>query len=210
MDVVETRHPREIRPAARAGLFLAQSLEAAMTPRRKRFVREYVRDLNAKEAAIRAGYARANAKQAGSYLLRQPEVAAAIEALLAAEEQRLTVNADRIVRELMRVAFSDIRRYADWQDGALVLKPLDKLSDDETAAIASISFGGKTRGPRIRLHDKKRALRALGRHIGLFTQRAYVDPVALHAETARIRALLCAAAGIEEPKPLPAADGETA
>jgi phage terminase small subunit len=181
-----------------------------MTPRRERFVREYIRDLNAKEAAIRAGYARANAKQAGSHLLRQADVAAAIEARLAAEERRLTVNADRIVRELIRVAFSDIRRYAAWQDGALVLKPLDQLSDDETAAIASYSTGGKGHGPRIRLHDKKRALRALGRHIGLFTRRAYVDPKVLNAEAARLRAMLCEAAGIEEPKALPEAAGAAA
>jgi phage terminase small subunit len=176
-----------------------------MTPRRERFVVEYVRDFIAKEAAIRAGYARRNAKQAGYHLLRQPDVIAAIEARRAAEERRLTVTADRIVLELVRVAFSDIRRYASWTGGRLALKPLDQLTDDETAAIASFSSGDKTHGPRIRLHDKKRALRTLSRLIGLFTQRPYVDPAIENAKVAELRARLCKAAGIEDPFARPAA-----
>lgn len=179
--------------------------------RRERFVAEYIRDFNATQAAIRAGFSRKSANHYGPYLLRCPGIVARIEAAMAAEQRRLRLDGDRVILELMRVAFSDIRTYlAAGKDGALALLPHDELTEHQTAAIADLSPGSKTHGPSLRLHGKKHALRALARHLGLDERRHFVDPRAINEEADRIRALLLAAAGIEEPKALPAPAEESA
>ncbi|HUB97196.1 MAG TPA: terminase small subunit [Stellaceae bacterium] len=170
-----------------------------MTPRRARFVDEYVILLDATAAAARAGFSAKNARRYAAQLLRHPDITAAIEQRTHARERQLVIDADRVVRELMRVAFSDIRRFADWKDGALTLAPRETLAPDDTAAIAQLSTGGAGQGARIRLHDKKRALRALARHVGLFSGRAYADPQRLSQEAAELRALLLQSADAAAP-----------
>ena len=179
--------------------------------RRDRFVVEYCRDCNATQAAIRAGYSRKSANHYGPYLLRVPEVAAKIEARMAAEARRIHLNGERVVLELMRVAFSDIRTYlVRGTGGAVALKPHDTLTEHETAAIAFLSPGSRNHGASIRLHGKKHALRALARHLGLDDRRDFVDPRIDSEETARLRAELLAFAARAEAKALPAPQGEHA
>ena len=177
--------------------------------RRDRFVVEYCRDCNATQAAIRAGYSRKSTNHYGPYLLRQPAIAAKIEARMAAEARRIHLNGERVMLELMRVAFSDIRTYLiRGTGGAVALKPHDTLTEHETAAIAFLSPGSRNHGASIRLHGKKHALRALARHLGLDDQRHYVDPLLDIEEMAALRARLSAEAGIAEPKALPAPLGD--
>lgn len=166
-----------------------------MTPRRRRFVDEYVKDFDAAHAAIRAGFARASAASYGSYLLRQPDIAAALEARLHAHDEACRAAADRVVAELAAIAFSDIRDYASWSKGKLAVKPRGRIAPSRAAAIADIVPGGAS-GVRIRLQRKKRALKALARHVGLFETRAYVDPQEENAAAARLRARLAAETGV--------------
>jgi phage terminase small subunit len=176
-----------------------------LNDRRERFAVEYVRDCNATQAAIRAGYSLKIANSYGPFLLHQRDVAARIEALMAVEQRSIQLNGDRVVLELMRVAFSDIRTYlARGADGAVALRPLDTLNEHETAAIAFLSPGSRNRGAGIRLHRKTHALRALARHLGLDDRRHYVDPRIDLEETARIRAELLVVAEAGEQKALPA------
>ena len=178
----------------------------ALPPQRRRFVAQYVRNFNATQAAIRAGYSKRSANYYGPYLLRVPEMAAAIAAKMEDETRRVQAYGDRVVLELMRVAFSDIRAYlvAGGPDGALALKPADTLEPDQTAAILFLSTGSRNHGPSIRLHGKKRALAALARHLGLDDRRPFIDPAIDLEETARLRRALLGAAGLDEPKALPA------
>lgn len=177
--------------------------------RRDRFVVEYDRDCNATQAAIRAGYSPKSANHYGPYLLRQPDIARKIAARMAARRYRIHLNGERVVLELMRVAFSDIRTYlVRGGNGALALKSHDTLTEHETAAIAFLSPGSRNHGASIRLHGKKHALRALARHLGLDDERHYVDPIIDDEETARLRARLSAETGIAETKALPAPQGD--
>jgi phage terminase small subunit len=145
----------------------------AMTEGQQRFVEEYLVDLNAKQAALRAHYAPNSARHAARNLMRRPAVAAAIRAGLAARRERLQISADRVMLELARIAFSDIGRLVDWDKDGVTLKPKESLSDADLAAVAEISGDG----PRIKMHDKRRALEALGRHLGLFEHRGIIgDP----------------------------------
>ena len=181
-----------------------------MTPRRQKFVSEFMADFNATQAARRAGYRARSAPRYGKYLLRQAEVAAAIEARMDAVESTLRVDADRVLAELAAIAFSDMRRYARIEDGKLALVPSGVLLPGEGAAIAFVAPAGPRQGGRIRLHDKVRALRALMKHLGLDNERPFVDPKEQDRAAADIFARLFRAAGLDLPPSLALLADETA
>ncbi|KGH27025.1 terminase small subunit [Comamonas testosteroni] len=107
----------------------------ALTPKQERFVAEYLIDLNATQAAIRARYSARTAASQGERLLRNVEVDTAIKAAMKAREQRTHITQDRVLQELARIAFFDIRRlYRD--DGTM--KDPHEMDSDTAAAIASI------------------------------------------------------------------------
>lgn len=142
-----------------------------LSPRQRRFVEEYLVDLNAKQAAVRAGYTGTSPKSRGYLNLKKPLIAEAVRAEMAARSERTRVDADRVIRELERIAFSDIRRYAAAGDAGMRLKTIAELSDDEAAAVVELSGGAKGGSFRLKLHDKKKALDALARHTGLYAPR---------------------------------------
>ena len=76
-----------------------------LTPKQRQFVDEYLIDLNATQAAIRAGYKAENADVTGPELLGKPWVSAAIQARKAARTKRTEVSQDDVIRELKAVAF---------------------------------------------------------------------------------------------------------
>ena len=159
----------------------------ALNPRRERFVAEYLVDLNAKRAAIRAGYSRRTAAQIASRLLREGSVAEAIATAQADLAGKLGVTVERIVTELARIGFSDIRDVVQWRSVPAVseldaggtnagvtsvveVKSADDLTPDAAAAIAELSVQ-PSGSVRVKLHDKRAALVALGKHLGMFAER---------------------------------------
>ena len=84
-----------------------------LTPKQKLFVAEYLVDLNATQAAIRAGYSEKRASEIGYQLLRKTTVQAAIQEAMADREERTGVTQDRVVAELELVAFAEAHDYAD-------------------------------------------------------------------------------------------------
>ena len=79
-----------------------------MTKKQKRFVEEYLIDLNATQAAIRAGYKAGNAQRAseiGSELLQKTPVADAISKAMAERSRRTGVSADRVIQELDNIPY---------------------------------------------------------------------------------------------------------
>jgi phage terminase small subunit len=140
-----------------------------MTPRQIIFTREYLIDLNATQAALRAGYKLGYARRACFTLLRKPGVAAAIRDGMAARARRTEIDADRVMREYAKLAFVDIRRLVKrGADGGVELRDLWEMSEEDAAAITHLWRTGRGRGLRIKLHDKRAALDALARHLGLF------------------------------------------
>ena len=150
----------------------------ALTPKQERFVGEYLKDLNATQAAIRAGYSPSSAAEIGYENLRKPQIATAISEAFKARAERTRVEGDRVVLELARIGFSDIREIASWGEDGLAYKASDELTDEAAATIAGIvetvtrtRDGRKRRTLTIKLHDKVRSLELLGRHLGVFTDR---------------------------------------
>src|SRR3954451_23220657 len=140
------------------------------------FVAEYLVDLNATQAAIRAGYSARTANVQAARLLANVSVAAAIAEAQAARSRRTEVTADRVVLELARVAFGDPRRVMSWGPGGVKLHPSAELADEEAAIVAEVGEtttkeGGSLRGKTV---DKPGALRLLGQQLGLFLERRQV------------------------------------
>src|SRR5262245_12884326 len=96
-----------------------------LTPRQKRFAQEYLIDLNASAAYRRVDRKakRHTAEQQASVLMRNGEVKAEVERLIAAREKRTQITADRVLRELALLAFSSIDDYELDDDGRIVLRP---------------------------------------------------------------------------------------
>lgn len=150
-----------------------------LTLKQSRFVEEYLVDLNGKQAAIRAGYRSATAEAQASRLLRHVGVRVALENAMKARSERTEVTADRVLNELAKIAFSNMKDY--WpQPGERV--DLSRLDEDRTAAIKEITIEEKVdragvlhRHIHLRLHDKIGALNSLARHLGLFTDRHVIE-----------------------------------
>ena len=140
-----------------------------LTPKQEAFVREYMIDLNATQAAIRAGYKEKNAYQIGSENLRKPQIQEAIRVQREAQEVRTQISADRVLRELARVAFADVTDFSYIEDGNVRLEDSSALSEDQRAAVAYIKEG--VAGPEVRLYDKLKALELIGKHLGMFDKR---------------------------------------
>lgn len=140
-----------------------------LTDREQQFVSEYLVDFCANKAARRAGLT--TQKSQGYKIKRRKAVAAAIEKAIAERSRRTRITADRVLREYARIAFADIRSFTtQGPPGATGLKSVAALSDDEAAAVAELSGAPGGKGLKVKLHDKKQALDALARHLGLFTK----------------------------------------
>ena len=111
-----------------------------MTPKQECFVHEYLIDLNAKQAAIRAGYSRKDPSRQGIRLLRMPAVAKAIAAAKAERASRLAITAERVLAEYARIAFANMADYAKFDADGLTLVEMEALSPAQTAAIASTAM----------------------------------------------------------------------
>ena len=143
-----------------------------LTPKQARFVEEYLIDLNATQAAIRAGYSVETAKEIGSQNFTKLHVRTAIEKAMAERSKRTGVTQDRIVLELARIAFVNATDVI--ADDATVM---ENATRDDTAAIQSVKVkviptqNGDGVEREIKLGDKLKALELLGKHIGMWNDK---------------------------------------
>lgn len=154
-----------------------------LPPRQARFVAEYLIDLNATQAAIRAGYAGGKtAEGQGSRLLRNAKVAAAIREARVKLQVRTDITQDRVLAELALLAFSDVSHF-DLDDAGNV-KLAAHAPPGAMRSVSSIKrsvttdkAGGVTRDVEVKLWDKPGPLKLAGRHVGLFPDRVELTGV---------------------------------
>lgn len=188
---------------------MSEAWENELTAKQRAFVREYLIDLNATQAAIRAGYSEKTARSIGDENLSKPDIAAAIEAAMKIRADRTDITADRVLKELAKIGFADVRKAIKWQgslvteednpDGGdtLVIKNVvtnnvqlissDDIDDDTAAAISEISQNSNG-GIKLKLHDKRAALVDIGKHLGMFVDR--VDQRTTHEAGDSLEALM--------------------
>ena len=141
-----------------------------LTPKQARFVEEYLIDLNATQAAIRAGYSKKTAGQVGFENLKKPEIQKAVTEAMAARSERTEIDQDEVLREIHRLGFSNIADYVEWGPDGVRLKESANMSDEALRCILEVSETKTDKGGTVKfkLHDKKGSLELLGRHLGLF------------------------------------------
>lgn len=143
-----------------------------LTPKQEHFCEEYLIDLNATQAAIRAGYSEKTAYSAGQRLLRNVEIQNRIAELKAERSKRTEITQDRVVKELAAMAFAKATDYAQIADVggkvAIMLTPTAQLTTAQQAGIVGIKQ--TQAGIEVKL-DKTKALELLGRHLGMFNDK---------------------------------------
>ncbi|HCL3515761.1 TPA: terminase small subunit [Pseudomonas aeruginosa] len=168
----------------------------ALTKKQRLFVDEYLIDLNATQAAIRAGYSTRRATEIGYQLLQRPEVAQAIQAAMAERSRRTEVEADYVIRRLREIDEMDVldileddgsfRSIRDWPkawrqflSGIEIAELFEGRGDDRRIA-------GVLR--KVKWPDKLRNLELLSRHVG--TESAALDLELKRLDVAKKRAEL--------------------
>ena len=145
-----------------------------LNEKQKRFVSEYIIDLNAKQAAIRAGYSPKGAEPQASRLLSNAKIQVEIAKAMEDRGKRTGITQDRVLAELSAIAFAKATDYVEVDDdGSVKIKPTAELTDEQKKAIASIKEGAN--GIEIKLTDKTKALEMLSRHLGLFNDKLNVN-----------------------------------
>ena len=149
---------------------------AKLTEKQKRFVQEYLVDLNATAAAKRAGYSEKTADRIGPELLGKTCVSAAIQEAIKKRQKRVEITQDMVLAELAAIAFANGADYATVNRNGLVrIIPTSELSTEQKKAIACIKEGQY--GTEVKQYDKLRALEMLGKHLGMFENHgATADP----------------------------------
>lgn len=128
-----------------------------LTDKQQRFVEEYLVDLNATQASIRAGYSSDTAAQAGYENLRKPEIADAIAEAKAERSKRVEVTADQVLRELVDIATTDANELVEhrigccrfcWGEGFRYQRTRNELERAEASHAAAnekaVREGGET------------------------------------------------------------------
>lgn len=154
---------------------------AKLTDKQKKFIDEYLVDLNATQAAMRAGYKEKAAYRTGAENLRKPQIQEEIQKRMQERQQRTEVTQDMVVKELAAIAFARATDYVEIRSngvcGTVVIKPTTNLSDQQIRAIAGIKEGAN--GIEIKLNDKEKALELLGRHLGMWNDKLDIKTPAI-------------------------------
>lgn len=152
-----------------------------MNEKQKRFIAEYLIDLNATQAAIRAGYSEKTAASQGERLLKNAEIGAIVADKTQKRLEQADLTAARVLEEMRRLAFSDVRNLFD---DAGNIKPLKELSAEDAACIAGLEViiknakagdGQTDTVHKIKIWDKTKTLQMLGQHFALLVERVQLE-----------------------------------
>lgn len=142
-----------------------------LTAKQKRFCEEYLIDLNATQAAIRAGYSEKTAGQIGEQNLKKLEIKAFIKEGQKKQSERTNITADMVIQELAKIGFSDIKNYFEGDENQKDITTLDNRLSAAVSSIKVTESSGKDWSKttkEFKLHDKVKALEDLGKHLGVF------------------------------------------
>ena len=160
-----------------------------LTAKQKAFVQEYLIDLNATQAAIRAGYSEATANEQASRLLANVNIQKAIQKAMARREKRTNITQDMVLQELAKIAMLDIKDFLSFRTEKTVVGTSEdtgepvmdythvvqmKDSDDIDGSLFS-EIQLKNGELKFKLYDKVKALELCGRHLGMFVDRTRLE-----------------------------------
>lgn len=130
-----------------------------LTPKQKKFISEYLIDLNATQAAIRAGYDPRSARQQGSRLLTKADIDAAVKKGMEKREKRNELSQDEVIQ--------DLRELRDICMGRKALKVMTIVKNAREGTAEPVEVEGAMFEPA----SANKALELLGKHMNMFTER---------------------------------------
>lgn len=154
---------------------------AKLTPKQQRFVDEYLIDLNATQAAIRAGYSAKSAQVIGAENLLKPMIQSAIQDVISKRSERTEITQDAVLKELAKLGFANMMDYMSIDKNGDPFVDFSALTRDQAAAISEVVIeeykegGGddarEVKRVKFKLMDKRAALVDIGKHLGMFVER---------------------------------------
>lgn len=148
-----------------------------LTAKQAAFVREYLIDMNATQAAIRAGYSERTAEKIGSENLRKPDIKAAVDAALAERSERTKINADWVLKRLADEATADLADLYDpetrslkpvhdwpliWRQGLVQGLEVDELFEGSGEDRIHVGHVRK-----VKLDNRIKRIELIGKHVGV-------------------------------------------
>ena len=150
----------------------------SLTAKQKAFVAEYLIDLNAKQAAIRAGYSAKTAKDIGCQNLAKLDIQKALKEAMDKRSERTEITQDMVLNELAVIGFSDMENYVDFGPNGVTLKELADMPKTHSRAISEVTHNFTSEGGgsvKFKLYDKQSALVNMGKHLGMFTDKLKLE-----------------------------------
>ena len=156
-----------------------------LTPKQERFIQEYLIDMNATQAAIKAGYSKKSAQIIGFENLTKPIIHAAISEAQKKTAVKLEITREEWLTELVRIFKADMRDFIniDPDTGCVVAKGYDEMPEGGGKVISSIkekrSIKEDSSGNdsviysqyEFKLHDKLKAGEMIGKHLGFLKDK---------------------------------------
>lgn len=140
------------------------------------FVKEYLKDLNATQSYIRAGYKAKDEKSAAvlaNRLLRKVKIQEKIQAAMKEREKRTEITQDRVLREIANLAFTDRTGIVNLKKNRVIIQDFEELTPEQRACVAGVK---ETKyGIEVSFYNKEKALEMLGRHLGMFNDKVKID-----------------------------------
>jgi phage terminase small subunit len=151
----------------------------ALTNKQRRFVAEYLKDLNGAQAAIRAGYSERSAKQQAEALLSKPHIQAAVSEAQAARSKRTEIDQDYVLARMVEIDQMDV---LDIMTDDMALKPVSQWPRVWRQYLSGFDLAEMFAGQgderalvgilkKIKWPDKVKNLELLGRHLGMFKDK---------------------------------------
>lgn len=162
----------------------------SLTPKQARFVEEYLIDLNATQAAIRAGYSEATARHIGSENLAKPDIQEAIQEAQQRRSERNELTQDWVLQRLRLFGDAKLTDVMAWDEGGVYLKNSKDLTPEQAYLMTDVTLdetiketqGGEDlvlkrqkKGRTISDATKLKALELLGKHLGMFKEQLNIS-----------------------------------
>jgi len=154
----------------------------SLTPKQARFVEEYLVDLNATQAAIRAGYSENTARQIGQENLTKPDIQSAIQSATRNRSERIKIDQDWVLKRVALLADAKITDLMSWDDGGIYFKNSKELTPEQAYLVGEVGLDETIKedggGEELILKRKKMlkavspstkldALELLAKHLGM-------------------------------------------
>lgn len=158
----------------------------ALTNKQKNFVNEYLIDLNATQAAIRAGYSEKTAYRQGADNLKKHQIKEELQKRMNKRMERTEITQDEVLKELAAIAFADITDFVEIKHGTVQIKDTELIPKERLKAVTGIKEGAN--GIEVKLGSKEKTLELLGRHLGMFKDKLEVS--GMEEEKAKLDCIL--------------------